>query len=65
MRMMRFPVILKLATWAITETVSMTKTSANSGRYQRKPVVMAAATIAVPSARLPVSPMKIRAGKRL
>src|SRR5205809_2711149 len=64
-RMIRFPVSLKLATCAITETVSTTKTRASSGRYQRKPVVMAAATIAVPSARLPVSPMNKRAGNRL
>src|SRR3989441_2349212 len=60
--MIRLPVILKLATCAITETVSMTKTSVSSGRYQRKPVAIAAAAMAVPSARLPVSPMKMRAG---
>src|SRR5207253_5432762 len=63
-RMMRLPVILKLATCAITEMVSTVKTRASRGRYQRKPVVMAVATIAVPSARLPVSPMKSRAGNR-
>src|SRR5205809_5005814 len=64
-RMIRFPVSLKLATCAITEKVSTTKTRASSGRYQRKPVAMAAATMAVPSARLPVSPMNRRAGNRL
>src|SRR5438552_7574473 len=52
--MIRLPVILKLATCAITETVSTTKTRARSGRYQRKPVAIAAAAMAVPNERRPV-----------
>src|SRR5256712_4737197 len=63
--MIRLPVILKLATCAITETVSMTKTSASSGRYQRKPAAIAAAAMAGPHARLPGTPLKMRARERM
>ncbi len=57
MRKTRLPVRLKLTTWMISESTSITKMPAISGSRISVPVTIAKPAIAPPSANEPVSPI--------
>ena len=62
MRKTRLPVSLKLATWIITDSVSMTKMPPMTTRMSSWRTITATAPSAAPSASAPMSPMNTIAG---